>query len=823
MLALRHLLFVFALITSSAMGAVYETADDFASLTADWERISRQAEQGLTTSFPQGDLNGTTRDLQKMADDAKTARTIAEKRISTLEARLESLGPSPAEGAAPEPPKVAELRTDWGTELREEEGRRVQAEFAHTRARELAKAIADREQQEFRDLLLTRFQPPIQPAVWAKALYDLNALAADVMRAPLAWWDNLRTEGHSGWTLLLLLAMPLSGLALGWPVRRWILYYAGRSAEGPEPTYARRVVAAVADGLANAVIPAAVIGLVIAAMFIEGLLSGLFAVVVYTTGLAVAGFWMVFGVTRAALSPHLVAWRILPVAPTRVWGLLRAIRAVAVVMSVSLGFLVVAMEAGRLSEELLSVSMLLQSIAVGLTTAWALSPRYWITSVEESRNAGPVNEIQETPAEPDQTEEDAKPPASATLVDVMRGVVRLVMVLIPFSALAGYSYLAFHLQSRILATMLLIGFGILAHLALRELLEHFFTNGPRFLPRGTLRERSQESIRIVVFWASLVIDLMILLPISYGLMLLYGIPATTLLLWTREMVTGVQIGGMTISLFDVFTAIMVLMITVLITSVIRRWLSNQVLPNTGMDPGARNSVAAGTSYLGVGIGILLAISALGVDFTKFALVAGALSLGIGFGLRNVVENFAAGLLLLIERPIKSGDWIIVGGNEGTVRHISVRSTEIETFDRASVIIPNSELISSAVINWTHKNRMARECIKVGVAYGSDTQLVEQVLVRCARDHRDVAIIPPPAAYFLGFGDYALEFELRCFVRDTDNFLQVRSDLHFAIDAAFRENNITIPFPQQEMHMVAPAAANPERGITEEGLGRGAGN
>ncbi|MCC5886969.1 MAG: mechanosensitive ion channel family protein [Gammaproteobacteria bacterium] len=284
-------------------------------------------------------------------------------------------------------------------------------------------------------------------------------------------------------------------------------------------------------------------------------------------------------------------------------------------------------------------------------------------------------------------------------------------------------------------------------------------------------------------------------------------PPTKLILWTQSLFSGITIGGFTLAPGNFLVALLVIIAGLIATNIVRRWLTRTVLPNTRLEFGARSSIAAGTTYLGVGVAILLALAALGLNFTNLALVVGALSLGIGFGLRTVVENFVAGLVLLIERPIKVGDWIIIGQHEGTVRRISVRSTEIETFDRASVIVPNAELISTSVTNWTHKNRMARERIIVSVAQGSDTRQVAQMLLQCARDHPKVLRAPPPLALFMGFGDWSLNFELRCFIGDTDDFVTVRSELYFALEQSLREAGVSIPFPQRDLHLSRPGRAD----------------
>jgi small-conductance mechanosensitive channel len=233
---------------------------------------------------------------------------------------------------------------------------------------------------------------------------------------------------------------------------------------------------------------------------------------------------------------------------------------------------------------------------------------------------------------------------------------------------------------------------------------------------------------------------------------------------------------------------------------LRRWLAEKLRTGTRLDLGMRNAIVSGVGYSGWVLAIVIAIATVGLDLSNLALVAGALSVGVGFGLRTVVENFVAGVLLLIERPIKEGDWIVTAGYEGTVKRISVRSTEIETFDRASVILPNAELIAQPVQNWTHKSRMARIILPVGVAYGSDTANVRDILLACAEEHTQVQRYPEPYVIFQQFGESSLDFELRCYVKDTDFVLSCKSDLNFAIDKAFREQGIEIPFPQRDLHV-----------------------
>jgi len=238
----------------------------------------------------------------------------------------------------------------------------------------------------------------------------------------------------------------------------------------------------------------------------------------------------------------------------------------------------------------------------------------------------------------------------------------------------------------------------------------------------------------------------------------------------------------------------------LVTRYVQRVLENRILPQTRLDAGVRHSLKAGVGYFGMIVAAIAATAAIGLDFSNLALIFGALSVGIGFGLQNVVNNFVSGLILLVERPIKVGDWVVVGNKEGTVRRINVRATEIETFQRATIIIPNSEILSSSVVNWTHKDRSARLEIRVGVAYNSEPEKVIAVLLECARAHPNVATWPQPQALLTDFGANALVFELRVYVDDVNYFLNVPSELRMAIHRSFRASGIDIPMAQADIRI-----------------------
>ena len=260
----------------------------------------------------------------------------------------------------------------------------------------------------------------------------------------------------------------------------------------------------------------------------------------------------------------------------------------------------------------------------------------------------------------------------------------------------------------------------------------------------------------------------------------------------RAAVFGFDVGGVRISLARILVALALFVGLLAATRFVQRWLAAGALAQGRMDPGLANSIYTGAGYIGFAVAALAAIAYAGFDITSLAIVAGALSVGIGFGLQSIVNNFVSGLILLVERPIKVGDWISIKEGEGYVRRIAVRSTEIETFGRASLIVPNSELITQTVVNLTHRNLLGRLKVKVRVSYQADPEHAMKVLQHVAEQNTSILRHPPPVVVLDNLGDQALEFSVRVYLADINRSLQAQTELRTSILKALREAGIDVP-------------------------------
>ncbi len=282
------------------------------------------------------------------------------------------------------------------------------------------------------------------------------------------------------------------------------------------------------------------------------------------------------------------------------------------------------------------------------------------------------------------------------------------------------------------------------------------------------------------------------------LMLQWGYSWPDIREWYRQLFFGLHIGNTDVTVGALLASVIVFGLGYAAARLFQGWLDAQVLQPAGISGGVRHSIRTGVGYIGIIIAALVAFSYAGFNLSSIAIVAGALSVGIGFGLQNLVNNFVSGLILLAERPIRVGDLVVVGGEEGYVRKISVRSTELETFDRANVLIPNSYFISEKVKNWTFRNNVRRIAIPIGVAYGSDARQVQKVLLETARRHPEVLTAPEPLVTLDEFAAASLNFTLYAYIGDISKTARIRTELAIGSLDALAAAGIAIPFGQTDI-------------------------
>lgn len=764
----------------------------FATTLDQWTRSLDSIGQELDgPRLAEARVNDVHQTLDAIEKEAREIKSAASAAVQPVKAQLESLGPAPQEGEPEEDPQVARQRKKLQEDIASYEGRVKQADLTLARTLELREKIATQQLEQSIEAMFETYPLPLAPSTLAVAGPDLVEAVSTIARAPADWWSSLSPAQRGQTPILRLAVVILIAIIVAWVLRRAVLRWFGRNPAIQEPTYTRRLIGAIAEAFAYGIVPATILGaFYYRATSGEGIITGTFAQLVATFCAVMIMFILAWALTRAVLAPNVPQWRLVSVSASNARRITRRITSLAAIFAIDI-FFVMSVREMNVSAELVSVYTFVVKTLEAIVIFSLLDSALWHLEEEKRPDTAPAD----APAGEGAADEAAAP-GFWTFWTTLRRAVGLIAVAAIGAALLGYANFSSYLAESLVFSGMAIAILFIIRSFGREIIGMALRSSLMQKQLG-LPHKVRSRYK---FWLRAILDIAIYLAGALAVLVTWGVPAPAIFDWSARVLQAFKVGNVTISLTDILIGILIFIVALFITRATQRVLTDRVFPEIELDPGVRNSLSAGVGYIGIAIAAALAISAVGLDLSNIALIAGALSVGIGFGLQNVVNNFVSGLILLIERPIKVGDWIVVGAHEGFVKRINVRATEIETFQRASVIVPNSELVSGSVTNWTHKDRYGRVEVPVGVAYGSDVEKVMTVIKKCFAEHEEILAWPEPFVLFRGFGDSSLDFEGRGYIGNVALRVLVGSDLCVAIDRAFREANIEIPFPQRDLHV-----------------------
>ncbi|MEQ9693184.1 DUF3772 domain-containing protein [Shimia sp. SDUM112013] len=691
--------------------------------------------------------------------------------VQTLQAQLNTLGPEPEGG---EPEAIATQRAEIKMRLSEARAPILKAELAMSAAEELIAGIDKLRRERHTEALLERGPVPVNPAYWDDAIGTVSRSVSHIISEFTAAWVYVRHRDDFNANLprfVILLALGIVLIARG---RSWT----GRILE--------RVRKANMSGTRDFAMLVLSLGTVLIP------LMGVFALTeaIYATNLAgLRGDQILSTLPLAVFLLQMSVWignRIFPAKEEdqrilflperrRLEG-----RTDSLLIGILLAFNVLMAEIARFDSwpaEVRSVVFFPMIVIAALLMqriSSLLLAHLRIAKAEQEQGSGAYY----------------LPSISIAARVFQFGALAAIVL-----GALGFSSAAEQLAFPAIATVQLLAFMLLLHQSL---------TGVALKVTGVGQEGREKSLWPVVIGFCL---LMLAIPAT---LLIWGVRVQEVVDFYRQIGQGMRVGDVRISPREILIFFLVFGAGVVITRLMQSTLKNTVLPKTKLDIGGQNAVVSGVGYVGIFLASLIAINNTGIDLGSIALVASALSVGIGFGLQTIVSNFVSGIILLVERPIAEGDWIEVNGQMGYVRNISVRSTRIETFDRTDVIVPNADLVAGTVTNYTRGNTVGRVIVPVGVAYGTDPRKVEEILLKVAKAHPMVLAVPPPYVVFQGFGASSLDFEIRAILRDVNWVLSVRSEMNYEIARLFKEEAIEIPFPQQDIWLRNPDSLNPQQ-------------
>ena len=721
--------------------------------------------------------------LREQASEVRTAAIAAtafsRNDLADTKKLLAPLDIKPGTDAPPESDAVKAERQRLTEQATASEGRVKQGEVVIARADQLLERLTKRRSEVMLQTLLHRDAMPLSREVLTRIGPELAASIQSLSSALVAWSSNgigaLGSDSHSLVWLTIWAAITIGLWWIGRELRRRF----GHSQAG-EPGHSDRTIAVAINGLGLVLVP------ILAVWLIGKLLSATqppppIDSLVPELASRVIMLLLVFGMTSAALSPSRPEWRVLPFTDAAAYRLSHSIRRLMIV-GLTLDFIYVAfVRSGVGREAVAAISALLLASIVALLALPALGNRAWQAARPEGSNLPKM--------------------VGGAWWSIARLLLSLAVLSSIGFALAGYATLASHLNGALSETCLLIGVALLLHRLGADLLE---TAAAPETPSGRwVRQRLSlppDSTVRGQYLILLLLDAILVLLLAVAIPTAWDADIDAILQGFGQLMRGVKVGGVTISLGNIGMAILAFAVCMLIARLIRSIVRDRVMPTVDAPLPLRQSVDAGLNYAGVLIAILVAVGALGVDFTNLAIVLGALSVGIGLGLQNIANNVISGVILLMERPIKAGDWVVVNGHEGFVRRINIRATEIETFQRTSVIVPNSLFLQSPVINRTYSDTSSRVETQITVPLSTDVTRLEAILREAALGHPRVLRVPAPIVRFVRVGTSGLDFELFVFVTNLEDRLTVANALNRALLARLIEEKIIDPKPVPELRL-----------------------
>ncbi|QPC92433.1 mechanosensitive ion channel family protein [Mesorhizobium sp. INR15] len=755
-------------------GLVADQQKILQDLTTKTDNLEKKIQQDAEDD---GSLVDIRLQLEELSRQSLNSALAFRARLGEINARLEQLGAAPTSGQPPEPDIVSGERQGLVSEKAEINSVIALAQTLSIRISGLIDKIGNMRSELFRNLLTKRYV--LSDALSPQVFSDAGDEVGNFYKAVSSW---LAFAFKFKFQAILAATFVALGLAL-------VLLVGGRRMFGrifeadpavEDPSYLSRLSVAFWSTLLPTLAVGAFLGSTIFFFNYYNVLRGDIGLFLNALASVIAVVFCVNRLTNAALSPRLPNWRLIPVETGPARWLVRLTTAMAVVIGLNYFLSIVNDKMGSPLSLTIARSFV-ATVIVGIILILMAMLRPFRARDGSWRPW----------------------PAWLRYLSFALGLFTIV------AALLGYIGLALFVSQQVVVTgtvLITAYIGFLSARAIGE--EGAFANtsvGRWLSANSSYEDTALDQLGLVV---SVAINVMIVLVFLPLILLMWGFQPGDIQAWAYKLATGITIGSVTISVTGILSGIVVFIIGYFLTRWFQGWLDGSVMARGRVDTGVRNSIRLAVGYAGVALAALVGISAAGIDLSSLALVAGALSLGIGFGLQNVVSNFVSGLILLAERPFKVGDWIVAGDVSGTVKKISVRATEIETFQRQSVILPNSNLINNAVGNWTHRNKLGRIDIKVGVAYGTDVKQVHAILLEIARGHALVLKNPEPFVLFSNFGPAALEFEIRVFLADVMNGNIVQNDIRFTVLETFNDKHIEIPSTPRAVIDVKHAKAWP---------------
>lgn len=719
------------------------------------------------------------KELSGFHDDLSSVKAQNMTDMNNIQKKITALGSVPAAGEK-EASDISNQRKEFNKELDTVKAKIAKIDLTLTKIDEINQLILKTRNQELLDKILIKRNSVLNINEFWKSLVNFVTFLHQLIQSPGIWYNSLTSGQHLqvqnelnvfGFGALFVL---VSALFINWILRRKF----GYNVQTSTPNYSQKVVTAIFMIIARGVVPATIPGsFILWFLHHQDLFTGSFGIMLNTAAYYTLYLCLFCAIVTALFTPQNPKWRLIEVNNEKAKSLSTALIFSILILCLFSFFHVIAIRLESSDDIIYVLKMLENGVKAGCIIL--ISYRFLYNNfslTDEELNEDNIQGL-----------------TTSSKISLL--ISMLALIVFCFS-LFGYIRLSEYIFNRFLISIGFIGICYI----IRKLAIVLFHQLMEFRFWGRKLRINKHGIGKIEFWFNFTLTTILGIFTTLALLAIWGISVDIMLQNIKKFLTGFDIGDMHVSIISIILGIVSFFITLFIVKLVKNSLLNGNLSKIDMDPGVRNSLAALIGFFGIITASLLTISIMGGSLKGLTIAAGALSFGAGLGLQNIVNNFVSGLILLFERPIKIGDWVIINEYEGIIKQINMRSTQLETFNKANVIIPNATLLSTSLINLTYKNKTGRINIPVGVGYDSDVSRVQEILLDVAKNTKNVLANPAPFVVFKALGENSLDFQLSCYTSDVNNKLSIQTSILENILIRFKHENIDIPFPQRVIHI-----------------------
>ena len=734
---------------------------DYIALNLQLDKITQQLDEQKLSS---GKIDDTLKFINDKQDDLNFALSALNTELESIQKKIDALGD--VSESSGEIAKQMKILTQQSDEIKTS---LAQIKLAKTKIDDISALILKQRNQDLFDRIFVKQSSIFHPHEFFVSLTSFFKFSLDLLHSPFVWYQKLSADKQiiADNNIIYAFFYILMAILVAAYLQYFIKTKFGCKDEVCNPNYSQKVRAALWMFLARGLFPAATIG---SFMFwiksADMVNKSDFGIMLFTLSLYLLYFFLIRALVKSLFTPDNIKWRIIEVCDKRA-----ILGSHALIFSAALICIVCFFQS--LAEELNVEAETLYSLKIFTNGVKAFCV-IWVSNkflFDCDNNA--------------LDEDDFNEPSTEAKLSL---IIMLVMGLSFGLSLFGYIRFSEFVINHFILSAVVIATAYILDRLLRAIFRQimklkFWNKNLHISPRKLVKTN---------FWFALILSPLLGIATLLALLALWGVSVDIMLNKTSNFLTGFNIGGLYISISSIVLGIISFFVSSFLFKLLARSLQSGSLSQIEWRPGVKNSVVSAVGFFGVLISLVVGFAVMGGSIKSLAIIAGALSLGAGLGLQNMVSNLVAGLTILFERQIKVGDWVIIDGQEGIVKKINMRSTELETWNKSNVIVPNAIILSQSFVNKTFSDRMGRVEIRVAVDFDTDIPLVRNLLLNIAENDPDVLKSPPPSLLFTDLTDNSLVFQLNCYTANVYNSSAICFRIRKQIVEAFRENNIVNP-------------------------------